>query len=128
MHLFHRKRLRPRPVALLIQPPPTHPLLLCGWLHALQVELLLTLEEYCSGEAVFEADGGGGRAYDSIFAQVLKELYDTDVVSARGACMHACMDAWWPHGRHGDQAAGGGEAGLHTQAAPCWGRWPSTHA
>ncbi|KXZ48102.1 hypothetical protein GPECTOR_30g197 [Gonium pectorale] len=46
-----------------------------------QVELLLTLEEYCNCEGVFEADGGGGALYAPIFAHILRQLYDTDVVS-----------------------------------------------
>ncbi|KAG2491384.1 hypothetical protein HYH03_010176 [Edaphochlamys debaryana] len=46
-----------------------------------QVELLLTLEEYCSCEGVFEADGSGGAAYAPIFAHILRQLYDSDVVS-----------------------------------------------
>ncbi|GFR46848.1 hypothetical protein Agub_g8488 [Astrephomene gubernaculifera] len=46
-----------------------------------QVELLLTLEEYCNCEGVFEADGGGGAHYAPLFAHILRQLYDTDVVS-----------------------------------------------
>eukprot|EP00198_Chlamydomonas_reinhardtii_P001454 XP_001690790.1 predicted protein [Chlamydomonas reinhardtii] len=45
-----------------------------------QVELLLTLEEYCSCEGVFEADGGGGARYAPLFAHLLRQLYDCDVV------------------------------------------------
>lgn len=53
-----------------------------------QVELLLTLEEYCNCEGVFEADGGGGAHYVPLFAHILRQLYDTDVVSAKqdGGC------------------------------------------
>lgn len=46
-----------------------------------QVDLLLTLEEYCSCEGVFEADGGAGACYGSIFAHLLRQLYDSEVVS-----------------------------------------------
>jgi len=49
-----------------------------------QVELLLTFEEYCGGEGDFEhgsKEQGEGRVYTLIFPQVLKVLYDTDVVS-----------------------------------------------
>lgn len=34
------------------------------------MELLLTFEEYCSGEGVFERDGKQGGAFAAIFAQV----------------------------------------------------------
>lgn len=44
------------------------------------MELLLTLEEYCSCEGVFEADGGGGARYAPLFAHLLRQLYDCDVV------------------------------------------------
>ncbi|MEW5304708.1 MAG: hypothetical protein WDW36_007300 [Sanguina aurantia] len=45
-----------------------------------QVELLLTLEEYCSEEGVFEG-AGQGAAFADIFPQVLQQLYEVDVVS-----------------------------------------------
>jgi len=46
-----------------------------------QVELLLTFEEYCAGEGVFEGAGEQGAAYGDIFEAVLKTLYDEDVLS-----------------------------------------------
>lgn len=48
-----------------------------------QVELLLTFEEYCGGEGDFEhgsKEQGEGEVYTLIFPQVLKVLYDTEVV------------------------------------------------
>jgi len=44
-----------------------------------QVEVLLTLEDFCAEEDVFAASGGG--RYTPIFAQVLHALYDNDVLS-----------------------------------------------
>lgn len=46
-----------------------------------QVELLLTLEEFCGGEGDFEETGERGADYVEIFPQLLKTLYDLDVVS-----------------------------------------------
>jgi translation initiation factor eIF-2B subunit epsilon len=46
-----------------------------------QVELLLTLEEYCAGEGVFEGAGEpAGPLFSAVFAQLLQQLYDADVV------------------------------------------------
>ena len=53
----------------------------CG----LQIDVLLTLEEYCSGDGVFEADGGHSQRYAPAFAVLLKALYDADVVRGTGA-------------------------------------------
>lgn len=45
------------------------------------MELLLTLEEYCSCEGVFDSDGvAAGAHYAPIFAFLLRELYEADVV------------------------------------------------
>jgi len=46
-----------------------------------QVELLLTFEEFCSEEGVFEDSGEHGKLFSDIFPQVLQQLYDADVVS-----------------------------------------------
>lgn len=46
-----------------------------------QVELLLTLEDYCSADAGFE--GRAGPRFVPIFAETLKLLYDADAVSER---------------------------------------------
>jgi translation initiation factor eIF-2B subunit epsilon len=43
-----------------------------------QVEVLLTLEEWCAGDGGVGA--GGGRAFAPLFAELLKTLYDADVV------------------------------------------------
>ncbi len=37
---------------------------------ATQEELLLTLEDYCSGQGVFENQGEHGQAYAELFAKV----------------------------------------------------------
>ena len=42
----------------------------------LQVELLLTFEEFCSQEGVFEGTGEQGDLFAGVFALVLKQLYD----------------------------------------------------
>ncbi|KDD72989.1 hypothetical protein H632_c2657p0 [Helicosporidium sp. ATCC 50920] len=44
-----------------------------------QVELLLTLEEFAGEEGEFESERGG--VFADLFAQVLKALYDADIVS-----------------------------------------------
>lgn len=46
-----------------------------------QVELLLTLEEFCAEEGDFEGTGEHGRAFKTIFPQLLKVLYELDIVS-----------------------------------------------
>jgi hypothetical protein len=40
------------------------------------VELLLTFEEFCSQEGVFEGTGEQGDLFAGVFALVLKQLYD----------------------------------------------------
>ena len=44
-----------------------------------QIELLVTLEEYCGGEGVFEG-GDGGAAYSMIFSHVLMALYEQEII------------------------------------------------
>jgi translation initiation factor eIF-2B subunit epsilon len=46
-----------------------------------QVELLLTLEEFCGEEGDYENAGERGAAFAAAFPQVLKLLYDADAVS-----------------------------------------------
>jgi eIF4-gamma/eIF5/eIF2-epsilon len=46
---------------------------------AAQVELLLTFEEYCGEEEEFAGERGG--AFGAVFPQVLKQLYDGEIVS-----------------------------------------------
>lgn len=46
-----------------------------------QVELLLTLEEFCAEEGDFEGTKEHGSAFKSIFPQLLKLLYELDIVS-----------------------------------------------
>lgn len=49
-----------------------------------QVELLLTFEEYCSQEGVFEGDGKQGSAFEAIFVQVRWVV----IGAAEGLCYH----------------------------------------
>ena len=44
-----------------------------------QVELLLTLEEFCGEEGDFEGTGEQGAAFSGIFPQLLKLLYELDI-------------------------------------------------
>jgi translation initiation factor eIF-2B subunit epsilon len=44
------------------------------------VELLLTLEEYCAEEGVFEGAGEAGPLFAAVFPQLLQLLYEGDVV------------------------------------------------
>ncbi|KAL6773796.1 hypothetical protein ACKKBG_A22530 [Auxenochlorella protothecoides x Auxenochlorella symbiontica] len=46
-----------------------------------QVEVLLTLEEFCSAEGDYEATGEHGPVFAHIFAQLLKALYDEDILT-----------------------------------------------
>ncbi|CAG9467533.1 unnamed protein product [Pedinophyceae sp. YPF-701] len=46
-----------------------------------QVDLLLTLEEFCSEEGVFSGTGEYGAALGGVFQEILQLLYSTDVVS-----------------------------------------------
>ncbi len=68
-----------------------------------QVDLLLTLEEYCSCEGVFEADGGAGACYGSIFAHLLRQLYDSEVV---GWVTREQTAAWGVHWYNDDACTG----------------------
>lgn len=45
-----------------------------------QVEVLLTLEEFCGGEGDFEGTGECGAFFASIFPQLLKVLYELDII------------------------------------------------
>merc|ERR1712113_798835 len=47
-----------------------------------EVELLLTFEEMCQEEGVFQ--NSGGSAYVQVFQHTLKMLYDCDVLSEEG--------------------------------------------
>ena len=44
------------------------------------MEVLLTVEEFCGEEGDYEGTGERGAAYASIFPQLLKLLYDEEVV------------------------------------------------
>lgn len=46
-----------------------------------QVELLLTLEEFCGEEGDYEGTGERGAAFSDIFPQLLHKLYDLDIIS-----------------------------------------------
>lgn len=46
-----------------------------------QVELLLTMEEFCGDEGDFEGTGERGSAFGTIFPQLLKALYELDIIS-----------------------------------------------
>ena len=46
-----------------------------------QVEVLLTLEEFCGGEGEFENTGEHGDLFESIFPQLLKVMYELDIIS-----------------------------------------------
>ncbi|KAK9914949.1 hypothetical protein WJX75_002748 [Coccomyxa subellipsoidea] len=46
-----------------------------------QVDLLLTLEEFCGEEGVFEGTGEQCGLFSAVFAKVLQLLYDAEVVS-----------------------------------------------
>ncbi|KAF8069524.1 translation initiation factor eIF-2B subunit epsilon [Scenedesmus sp. PABB004] len=75
-----------------------------------QVELLLTLEEFCSEEGVFEAPEGGGApsgaaaapsggaAFAPLFANLLQLLYDGEVVE------EAAVTSWAAEKEHADEA------------------------
>lgn len=63
-----------------------------------QVELLLTFEEFCSAEGVFEGGGANGAAFAPLFAQVLKMLYDVDIVS------EDAFMAWADEKAHADES------------------------
>ena len=62
-----------------------------------QVELLLTLEEYCAQEGVFEAlRGAAGPLFAAVFPQLLQQLYERDVVD------EAAFGAWASEKEHAD--------------------------
>lgn len=46
-----------------------------------QLDLLITLEEYCGGKGLFAGDSGSGDLYVPIFGNVLWELYDMDIIT-----------------------------------------------
>ena len=46
-----------------------------------QVEVLLTLEEFCSGEGDFEESGEKGTTFVHIFPQMLKVMYELDILT-----------------------------------------------
>ena len=62
-----------------------------------QVELLLTLEEYCADEGVFEGAGEAGALFGPVFAQVLQQLYDADIVG------EDAFSAWAGEKEHADE-------------------------
>eukprot|EP00882_Tetradesmus_deserticola_P016891 GHRQ01018070.1.p2 GENE.GHRQ01018070.1~~GHRQ01018070.1.p2 ORF type:complete len:211 (+),score=112.40 GHRQ01018070.1:1228-1860(+) len=62
-----------------------------------QVELLLTLEEFCGAEGVFEADRSG-TAFAPLFANLLQLLYDGEVVE------EAAISSWAAEKEHADES------------------------
>lgn len=46
-----------------------------------QIEVLLTLEEFCAGEGDFENSGEKGESFTPIFPQLLKLMYELDILS-----------------------------------------------
>lgn len=50
-----------------------------------QVEVLLTLEEFCGGEGDFEETGEFGAEFVGIFPQVLQVMYDLDILTEDAA-------------------------------------------
>ena len=64
-----------------------------------QVELLLTLEEYCLGEGVFEGGArfGAGAAFAEVFPQLLNQLYQADVLTEEA------IFAWADEKQHADE-------------------------
>jgi translation initiation factor eIF-2B subunit epsilon len=61
------------------------------------VELLLTLEEFCGTEGVFEADSSG-TAFAPLFANLLQLLYDGEVVE------EAAITSWAAEKEHADES------------------------
>lgn len=53
-----------------------------------QVEILLTLEDFCSGDGEFESTGEKGSAFASIFPQILKLMYELDILTEEA------IDSW----------------------------------
>lgn len=62
-----------------------------------QVELLLTLEEFCGEEGDFEGTGEQGVAYAGIFPQLLKLLYELDIAGEEAIL------AWADEKTHADE-------------------------
>jgi hypothetical protein len=69
-----------------------------------QVELLLTMEEFCGVEGVFEQpqqpavqQQGSGAAFAPLFANLLQLLYDVDLVE------EAAITAWAEEKQHADE-------------------------
>ncbi|KAG1674676.1 hypothetical protein FOA52_007200 [Chlamydomonas sp. UWO 241] len=60
-----------------------------------QVELLLTFEEFCGSEGVFEDSQGA--AFGAVFPQVLQAMYDADVLSEEA------LLAWADEKEHADK-------------------------
>eukprot|EP00878_Enallax_costatus_P029908 GHUV01032476.1.p2 GENE.GHUV01032476.1~~GHUV01032476.1.p2 ORF type:complete len:149 (-),score=50.90 GHUV01032476.1:189-635(-) len=85
----------------------------------LQVELLLTLEEFCGEEGVFEqpeaADAtssaaAGGAVFAPLFANLLQLLYDGEVVE------EAAITNWAAEKEHADESEK-----VFLQKVGCWG-------
>ena len=81
-------------------PAPTHP--------SSQVELLLTLEEWCGEEGQFHRAGARGAAFAPAFADLLHLLYDADILE-EGAVL-----AWAGEKAHADA----GDRAFLERAAP----------
>lgn len=74
---------------------------------AFQVELLLTMEEFCGEEGVFQlpphlqghqqGTGSSGAAFAPLFANLLQLLYDVDLVE------EAAINAWAEEKQHADE-------------------------
>jgi len=109
-----------------IQTPPrpsTHPPLTPTTI-ATKVELLLTLEEYCAEEGVFEGAGEAGPLFATVFAQLLQFLYEGDVVDEEA------FSAWAGEKQHADEServyldkVGGGGG---SRAVVLWGSSPAS--
>jgi translation initiation factor eIF-2B subunit epsilon len=54
-----------------------------------QVEVLLTLEEFCGGEGEFENTGEHGSLFEKIFPQLLKVMYELEIVSEQALLVWA---------------------------------------
>jgi translation initiation factor eIF-2B subunit epsilon len=67
------------------------------------VELLLTLEEFCGDEGVFESvaasssSSSSGAAFSPLFANLLQLLYDGDIVE------EAAITSWAAEKEHADE-------------------------
>lgn len=77
--------------------------------HTLQVELLLTMEEFCAEEGVFEPPeqqqssqqqqqrSSSGAAFAPLFPNLLQRLYDAELVE------EAAITAWAEEKQHADE-------------------------